>query len=343
MILVTGATGFLGHNLCKRLTHQGYALRALARPSSHTLFLEELGVEIAIGDVRDQASVQAAMAGCEAVIHAAARFRLWGPPETFEDINLWGTRNVLASAYRLRIKRFVHISSIIVVGPQPPGTVITDDTPYGPYHGDNYARTKMGGERLALSYAEVGLPVIVLRLGALYGPWGAYAFNRLFFEEFLRGWCVQVHHGRHITFPCYVDDAAAAIQAALTRGRIGQVYNVSGRSISHREANQVVSRLAGKSNWRLNIPGSVMVNVARLLEFIALFTRREPFYPLNLAPYVFDDWVVDSKKAQRELGFQPIPFEEGARRTLDWYQSRSSQKGGSNDRQPQHLTPQHRP
>jgi len=321
LILVTGATGFLGRNLCQHLSHRCYPLRALARPTSDTRFLEALGVEVALGDVRDLASLQAAMAGCEAVIHAAARFRLWGPPELFEEINLWGTRNTLATAYRLHIRRFIHISSIVVVGPQPPGTVITEDTPYAPYHGDNYARTKMGGERLALSYAEIGLPVVVLRLGALYGPWGHYAFNRLFFEEFLRGWRVQVHYGRHSTFPCYVGDAAAAVETAVTRGRIGHVYNVSGESISHRQANQTVSRLAGKSSWRLNIPAALMINFARLLEILARFTQREPFYPLNLAPYVFEDWVVNSDMARCELGFRPLPFEEGARRTLDWYRS----------------------
>lgn len=321
MILVTGATGFLGRNLCQHLAHQGYPLRALVRPTGDTRLLEALDVEIATGDVRDLSSVRAAMAGCEVVIHAAARFRLWGPPELFEEVNLWGTRNVLAAAYALHVQRFIHISTIIVVGPQPPGSVITEDTPYGPYPGDNYARTKMGGERLALSYAEVGLPVLVLRLGALYGPWGHYAFNRLFFEEFLHGWRVQVHRGQHIIFPCYVGDAAAAIQAALARGRVGQVYNVSGQSITHREANEAVSRLSGKSSWRLNVPAPLMLNFARFLEFIALFTRREPFYPLNLAPYVFDDWVVDSDKARRELGFQPISFEEGTRRTLAWYRS----------------------
>jgi len=261
------------------------------------------------------------MAGCDTIIHAAARFRLWGPPELFEDINLWGTRNVLATAYALDVKRFIHISTIIVVGPQSPGAVITETTPYGPYPGDNYARTKMGGERLALSYAEIGLPVIVLRLGALYGPWGHYAFNRLFFEEFLHGWRVQVHQGRHVIFPCYVGDAAAAIEAALARGRIGGVYNVSGESITHREANEIVSRLAGRSSWRVNVPARLMINFARFLEFVALFTRHEPFYPLNLVPYVFEDWHVCSDKARRELGFVPLSFEEGARRTLEWYWS----------------------
>lgn len=321
MILVTGATGFLGRNLCEHLTGQGYHLRALVRPTSDTLFLEALGVEIAPGDVRDLASVQAAMAGCDVVVHAAARFRLWGPPEIFEEINLWGTRNVLAAAYGLAVKRFIHISTIIVVGPQAPGILITEATPYGPYHGDNYARTKMGGERLALSYAEIGLPVIVLRLGALYGPWGHYAFNRLFFEEFLSGWRVQVHSGQHVIFPCYVGDAALAIEAALTHGGMGEVYNVSGESITHRQANQTVSRLADKSSWRLNVPARLMINFAQLLEIVALFTHREPFYPLNLVPYVFEDWHVCSDKAKRELSFDPVSFEEGARRTLAWYRS----------------------
>jgi nucleoside-diphosphate-sugar epimerase len=319
LILITGATGFLGRNLCQHLARQGYRLRALARPTSDVTFLEALGAEIATGDVRDLDSVRTALAGCDMVIHAAARFRLWGPPELFEEINLWGTRNVLATAYALGVRRFVHVSTIIVVGPQPRGTIITEATPYGPYHGDNYARTKMGGERLALSYAEIGLPVVVLRPGALYGPWGHYAFNRLFFEEFLRGWRVQVHQGRHVIFPCYVGDAAAAIGAALTRGRTGEVYNVSGESITHREANETVSRLAGKSSWRIDVPASLMINLARLLEFIALFTQREPFYPLNLVPYVFEDWHVCSDKARRELGFEPVSFEEGARQTLEWY------------------------
>jgi nucleoside-diphosphate-sugar epimerase len=321
LILITGATGFLGRNLCECLTYHAFPLRALARPTSDTSFLEALGVEIVIGDVCDPVSVRTAMTGCDTVIHAAARFRLWGPPEPFEEINLWGTRNVLAAAYSLDVRRFIHVSTIIVVGPQPPGVIITEDTPYGPYPGDNYARAKMGGERLALSYAEIGLPVIVLRLGALYGPWGHYAFNRLFFEEFLHGWRVQVHRGRHIIFPCYVGDAALAIQTALTRGRIGQVYNVSGESISHREANETVSRLAGRSSWRVNVPAAVMINFARLLEFFALFTKREPFYPLNLAPYVFEDWHVCSAKAKHEIGFEPISFEEGAQRTLAWYRS----------------------
>lgn len=321
MILITGATGFLGRNVCEHLVRQGYSLRALARPTSNTAFLESLGVEIAIGDVVDAASIKAAMAGCDKVVHAAARFRLWGPPEPFYQTNVEGTRHVIEAALAARVKRFVHISTIIVVGPQKPGVVITEETPCCPYPSDNYAKTKCLGEQLALSYVGRGLPVIVLRLGALYGPYGHYAFNRLFFEEFLNNWRVQVHQGRHIIFPCYVGDAARAIAAALQRGRPGEIYNISNQSITHRQANETVSRLTQRSSWRVNFPGWLMIRFSQLLELIALFTGREPFYPMNLVPYVFEDWIVDSSKARRELEFESSSFAEGARQTLEWYRS----------------------
>jgi dihydroflavonol-4-reductase len=321
LILITGATGFLGRNLCEYLAGQGYQLRALARPARDTSYLEALGVEVVRGDILEAGSIRAAMAGCDRVVHAAALFRLWGKADPFVEININGTRNVLNAALAAQVKRFIHISTVIVVGPQPPGIVISEATSCNPYRSDNYARTKLAGERLALTYPEQGLPVVVLRLGALYGPHGHYAFNRLFFEEFLNNWRVQVHQGKHITFPCYVGDAVAMIEVALKQGRVGQIYNISGQSISHREANLTVSCLANRSSWRINFPGWLMIEVSRLLEFMALFTRREPFYPKNLEPYVFNDWVVDVSKARCELGFTPTAFVEGARHTLEWYRS----------------------
>jgi nucleoside-diphosphate-sugar epimerase len=321
LILITGATGFLGRNLCDYLAGQGHAMRALARPTSDASALEGLNIEVARGDITDLAAVQAAMHGCDQVIHAAAHFRLWGPPAPFIQTNVDGARHVLETALSAGVKRFVHVSTIIVVGPQPPGVVITEETPCRPYPTDNYAQTKFLGERLALNYANKGLPAVILRLGALYGPHGHYGFNRLFFEEFLHNWRVQVHGGRRIIFPCYVGDAAKAIEAALTRGRVGQVYNVSNPSIMHKEANQTVSRLAGRSSWRINVPGRLMIETANILEDIAFFTHREPFYPKNLEPYVFDDWRVDASKAESELGFVSTPFAEGVQQTLAWYRA----------------------
>jgi len=296
-------------------------LRALVRPTSDTSFLETLDVDIVVGDILDADAVQTAVQGCDYLVHAAAYFRFWGPPEPFIQTNVEGTRYVLEAALAVGVKKFIHISTIIVVGPQKPGAVITEETPCHPYPSDDYAKTKFQGERLAYAYIDKGVPVVILRLGALYGPYGHYAFNRLFFEEFLNNWRIEVHQGRHITFPCYVEDAAKAIDAGLKRGQVGEIYNISNKSISHREANRIISCLAERSSWRINFPGWLMIEFTKVLEFMALFTKREPFYPKNLEPYVFCDWLVDSSKAQHDLLFTPSTFTEGARRTLDWYHS----------------------
>ncbi len=318
MIFVTGATGFLGHHLIPRLVNNGYGVRALVRPGSDTSFLRDCGVELfTAADISDEA-IHEGVQSCRAVVHAAAHFRMWGNLISFWRTNVEGTANMLAAAHKAGVERFIHISSVAVIGETIPGRVIDEDHPCRPL--DFYQRTKLEAEQLALAYQRnLGLPVIVLRPGALYGPWGRYAFNRNFFEDPLRGLRIRVARGRHITFPAFAPDVAQAIELALTRGVPGRVYNVSGESLSHNEANNIVSDLAGISRWRLDIPAPAMIWLAWAWTRLSRFTRREPFYPLNLAHYVFQDWRVSSDRAKAELGFQATPFVEGARQTLEWY------------------------
>ncbi len=100
-----------------------------------------------------------------------------------------------------------------------------------------------------------------------------------FLEEFLRNWRVRCIRAGILSFPCYVGDAAKAIEAALKRGLVGQIYNISNQSISHKEANFIVSCLAHRSSWRVNFPGWMMIEFSKFLELVAFFTKREPFYP----------------------------------------------------------------
>ncbi len=318
-VLVTGATGFLGRNLCPYLVEQGHRVRALVRPSSDWGFLVERGVEIAFGDVQDLISVQAALVGCDAVIHAAGYFRFWGPQDRYWGVNVVGTRNVVQAAERMGVQRFIHISTVAVIGRPRPGTVIDETYPCQPV--DEYQRTKLEGERIVQEAACRGLPALILRPGAFYGPWGRYAFNRLFFEDFLRGLRLQVHGGRRYTFPIFVPDLCRVIEAALSQGRAGEIYNVADRSRSHGEIYEIVARIAGVPAWRINVPAAPMLALAWIWTKLADLIGREPYYPLTLASYVFYDWKVSSEKAKRELGFEPTPFEEGVRRTLEWYWS----------------------
>ncbi len=317
MILVTGASGFLGRHLVTFLAPSGYSVRALVRVHSHTRYLRDLA-ELVVGDVRDPDSVNRAVAGCQYVVHAAALFRFWGAEQDFEQTNVVGTANVMAAARRHNVEKVVHISTAAVVGVPPPEGVIDESTPCLPR--DAYQRSKLHGENMVRMFCQgVHLPAVILRPGAFYGPWGHYAFNRLFFEDPLKGLRIQVHRGRRLIFPVFVPDVARAILAALNLGRPGETYNVSGESITHRAANAIISRLAGLSPFRLNVPEPVMLTVARALTRLAEINKHEPYYPITLAPYVFKDWRVCSDKARAELGFAPTPFAEGARQTLEWY------------------------
>jgi dihydroflavonol-4-reductase len=274
--------------------------------------------EIAPGNVDDPASLQCAMEGCHYVIHAAALFRFWGDPATFERTNVQGTAHVLETALRHKIKRFVHLSTAVVVGKPPANAIIDEATPCQP--ADPYQRSKYDAENFVRMYGKAtGLPAIILRPGAFYGPHGHYAFNRLFFEDPLKGLLIQVHHGQRYTFPAFVPDVARTAVAALQAGRPGEIYNVSGESLTHHDVNAIVSRLAHITALRFNAPEKLMLAVARYLTRRAEHTHREPYYPTNLAGYVFQDWKISSAKAQSELGFAATPFENGARQTLEWY------------------------
>jgi dihydroflavonol-4-reductase len=334
VILVTGATGFLGRHLIPLLISHGHPVRALVRLTSQWQPLADLGAGLAWGDTRDSAAVAHAIQGCSAVIHGAGYWRFWGRREDFYSTNVDGTHCVLEAARHAGIERFIQISTVVVAGYPRAGAVIDENYPCRPC--DDYMRSKLEGERLVLKcHRDYGLPAIVLRPGAFYGPWGRYAFNRLFFEDPFR-LPIQVHGGRHITFPIYVPDLAQVILNALSRGRPGEIYAVSGQSLTHREVHSIVSRILGKSPHWINVPAPAIVFLARVWTALAQLTRREPYYPINMVPYVFGDWVVDSSKASRELGFVPTPFEAGARATLEWYRDigvLKSRKGTDETRQ----------
>jgi dihydroflavonol-4-reductase len=321
MILVTGATGFLGRNLIPLLVSHGHRVRALVRRSSDWQYLTDLDVELAWGDVRDAGAVQDAMPGCRVVVHGAGLFRFWGDRDDFSATNVGGTHHVLEAARQARVERFVHISTVAVAGRPKSGTTIDEAYPCEPV--DDYMRSKLEGEGLVRRYWQgYRLPVVILRPGAYYGPWGHYAFNRLFFEDpFIKGLPIRVHGGRRFTFPIYVPDLAGVIETALTHGRPGETYNVSGLSLTHREINATISRITGiRPRW-IDVPAPAILLFARVWTALSRLTGREPYYPINLASYVFHDWVVDSRKARRELMFEPTPFEEGARATIEWYRS----------------------
>lgn len=319
MILLTGASGFLGRHLVSVFSEREEGLRALVRPQSEVTYLKRKGVQLAVvTDIGERRALREACGGCRAVVHAAGHFRMWGNLCYFWETNVRGTDAVLRAALQAGVQRVVFISTVVVVGRTEAGRVVDETHPCRPQ--DAYQRTKWEAEQLALAYARhCGMEVVIVRPGALYGPWGRYAFNRLFFEDPLRGLRIKVDGGRRLTFPAFAPDVARGIGAALDKGRSGQIYHLCGPSLTHNEANEAISDAAGISRRRLNMPSWPLVLLAHVWTKASRYTGREPFYPKNLAHYVFQDWQVSSDKARSELGFETTPFDQGARLTLEWY------------------------
>jgi nucleoside-diphosphate-sugar epimerase len=321
MIFVTGGTGFLGRHLIPVLCRAGVTTRVLTRyPEANQWLKRYPTVEIVHGDLRNADTVMAGIADCRFVIHAAGLFRFWGKEKEFDETNVLGTENVMKAAAAAGVERVIHISTIALIGQPDPTNVI--DESYPPHPADPYQRSKLRAEQIVLKYfQEQQVPVIILRPGAYYGPLGEYAFNRLFFRDPMRGVIMQVDGGRHIIFPAYIEDVVQGIIRAMEHGELGEVYNICGDWISHKEAFDIICQEANIRWPRLPIPGWLGIWTARFLEVISLITRREPFWPMNLRSYVYNNWRVSSDKARRELGFLPTDFREGARRTIAWYRA----------------------
>jgi len=319
-IFVTGGTGFLGRHLVPTLCRAGYTLRVLTRtPDRHPWLRDLPRVEIVAGDLRDATLVTQAVQGSRRVIHAAGLFSMWHEAGDFDSTNVRGTENILQAAQAANVERMVYVSTIAVIGKPMEGRIIDEQHPISP--ADPYQASKWQAEQVVLSHIRQGLPAVIVRPGAFYGPMGDYAFNRLFFTDPMRGLIMQMDSGRYITFPVYIGDVAQGIRLAMAQGRIGEIYNICGECLTHRAAFDIVVKEAGLRWPRLNIPGVIGLGFSQFLSWFGHLTHREPFYPIGMRSYVFQDWPVSSDKAKRELKFQPTSFEEGVRRTIAWYKA----------------------
>ena len=321
MILITGGTGFLGRHLVPALHNTGVCLRVLTRSPEANPWLQNYeNVEVFAGDLRDVENLQEAVDGCDTIIHAAGLFSFWGDASDFRDTNVIGTDNLLRCAVNANISKIIFISSAAVIGNPNPDAII--DETYPPQPADPYQQSKLESEKVCLGYyREYNLPIVILRPGAFYGPMGEYAFNRLFFTDPMRGIIMQVDGGNYIIFPVFITDVVQGILQALEKGQAGEIYHICGEWITHKEAFDIVCEEAQLWYPRLRIPGWLGIGFSKFLTGLAKIIQHEPFYPINLKSYVYNNWRISSEKAKQELGFEPTDFREGAKRTIEWYRA----------------------
>jgi len=320
---VTGATGFLGAHVARALAAGGASLRLLVRGSSDLRNLEGLAADQVNGDLRDLSSIEKAMAGCDAVFHVAADYRLWvrDPDEMYRS-NVEGTRNVLSAARKHKVERAVYTSSVATMGFRRDGQIVDEDSPVS--LGDmigHYKRSKYMAEQVALEAGRGGQHVVIVNPSTPIGemdvkptPTGRIVL------DFLKK-----------KFPAYVDtglnlvDATACARGHITameKGRSGERYILGGENLTLKQILDKLAAITGLPSPKVKVPHFVAMLAAVADEgWTGIVLGKEPRATVEAVRMGKKKMFVTSAKAERELGWKAVPVNDALRRAVGWFRA----------------------
>ncbi|MFL5883841.1 MAG: NAD-dependent epimerase/dehydratase family protein [Thermoleophilaceae bacterium] len=314
--LVTGATGKVGNAVARELAARGDEVRVLVRDPARAAPLLPEGLEPVRGDVTDPASLVPAVEGCEVVFNAMGLpEQFLADSETFERVNARGTENVVRAARAADVRRVVHTSTIDVFHAEPGQSF--DESEVATYpKGTAYERSKQHAEELALA-ARDGMELVMVNPAGVYGPGplGSASLERDFLEPLVRGRLpVLPPGGMGMSF---TDGVGRGHLLAAERGRDGERYILCDRHATFRDMAEIAVKVAGRGRIPPQLPERVAKLIAPASEALGRMTRRPPLLPRGQLHFFLWNAQPDSSKAQRELGWEPTPLEEGFRRTLE--------------------------
>lgn len=318
-ILVTGATGFLGSHIVRRLLGKGHAVRILRRQSSSTKMMDGLQVETVLGDVTDRNSVFQAVEGCEAVFHAAGLVSFWRDHREIQRrVNVDGTRHVVEACLAHSVKRLVHTSSIAALGYAPEGRLGDESTAYNwwPYR-FQYHNTKYLAEEEIRCGLERGLDAVMVNPSLVFGA-GDLNLNcgSIVFQA-ARGNLKVYSSGGCCT--CSIEDVAEGHLQAFEKGRTGERYILGGDNYTWKDLFTMVCEVVGAPPPRMKVPDVALKLLAYGYDLRARINHKEPPLTPESARCSLKTVFYSSDKAVRELGYQISPFRDTIRQTYEWY------------------------
>ena len=322
LILVTGATGFVGSHVARLLAERGHRVRVLVRATSNMKALDGVKVEPVVGDLRDAASLVRAMNGVQRVFHVAADYRLWTRhPEEIYESNVGGTERLLEAVEKAGVERFVYTSTVATIAVPRHGALPDEsinasiDEMIG-----HYKRSKFQAEQSAIAAARRGGPVVIVNPTAPVGPldWKPTPTGKIILD-FLNG-----------KMPAYVDtglnvapveDVAMGHLLAADIGRFGERYILGGTNMTLKEILNALAPLAGRPAPRIKLPHAVALAAGYADEFVSRIAGREPKIPVEGVKMSRHRMFVQSGKAERELGYTHSSIPAALERAVRWYES----------------------
>jgi dihydroflavonol-4-reductase len=318
--LITGAAGFLGSHVARKLIARGDSVRVLLRPSSSKRAIADLPLEVVTGDLRDASSLRSAMRGVQQVFHVAADYRLWAKnPQDIYDSNVGGTKNLLAAAQKAGVQRFIYTSTVATIAVDRPSLPNESTDAKLEEMIGHYKRSKWMAEQEVLSAAKAGLPAVVAMPTTPVGPWDWKPTpTGKIIVDFLNG-----------KMPGYVDtglnfvgveDCAAGHLLVAEKGRIGERYLLGGENLTLKQVLDILARATGLPPARLKIPHTVALGVAYAETAFSLLLGREPQIPVEGVKIAQHRMFVDCSRAERELGYHPGPVAAAFESAARWYE-----------------------
>ncbi|WP_423761962.1 hopanoid-associated sugar epimerase [Burkholderia sp. NLJ2] len=323
LVLVTGASGFVGSAVARIAQQKGFAVRVLVRPTSPRTNVADLDAEIVTGDMRDEASMRAALRGVRYLLHVAADYRLWAPdPDEIERANLEGAVATMRAARAEGVERIVYTSSVATLKVTSAGDPSDENRPLTPEQAIGvYKRSKVLAERaVERMIADEGLPAVIVNPSTPIGPRDVKPTptGRIIVEAALGKIPAFVDTGLNLV---HVDDVAHGHFLALEHGRIGERYILGGENLPLQQMLADIAQMTGRKAPTLALPRWPLYPLAVGAEAVAKFTKKEPFVTVDGLRMSKNKMYFTSAKAERELGYRARPYREGLRDALDWFGS----------------------
>jgi dihydroflavonol-4-reductase len=323
LAFVTGATGFVGSHVARALAQQGAELRLLVRPSSDPRNILGIKADRLTGDLRDPASLEKGMSGCEVVFHVAADYRLWvRDPEQMYRSNVEGTRAILNAAKKNRVRRVVYTSSVATMGfhsnghPADENSPVSLDNMIGPYK-----RSKFMAEQIALEAGRGGMDVVVVNPTTPVGesdikptPTG-----RIIVDFLKKKFPAYVDTGLNLVD---VEECACGHISALERGKAGERYILGGENLTLKQILDKLAAITGLPSPTVRVPYVMALATGVVDELVTgRILGREPRATIDAVRMGRKKMFVTSAKAERELGWKPVSVDRALHRAVDWFRA----------------------
>jgi nucleoside-diphosphate-sugar epimerase len=317
--LVTGATGKIGNAVARQLIERGDDVAALVRDTDRARELLPAAAELFEGDVTEPATIAAAAAGVDGAFNCMGIYEQWlRDPTTFDRVNAEGAAHVVAAARESGASRVVHTSTFDVFHAEPGGTVTEDEVASYP-KGTAYERSKQHAEEQVLDEANRGrgIEVVIVNPASVYGPgpWASSGLDSAFRDAIRRRLPACPPGGMTTAF---IDDVAGGHTAAFDSGRPGERYILADGYATVRDLCRAAVEEAGRGFVPPVLPRGIARAMSGAGEAVSRLIRRPPILPRGQLEFLQWEARADSLKAQRELGFNPIPWQEGVKRTVRW-------------------------